>query len=218
MGKVSKQLLTVENTNNMFKYIANAVIQEKPLLTEIDSAIGDGDHGIGMEIGFKNSLSLLEEKSYTYVNDIFKDIGMSMINNMGGASGVLFGTFFLASVKGEENLDSLNLEKLAHLFEKGLDGVKQRGKASVGDKTMIDALEPAINGLKKKASETDDLVEAMKYAANCAEQGLESTKQLVAKFGRAKTLGERAIGQQDAGATTITIMFQSMHEWLSEKE
>ena len=218
MEKVRRQLLTVENTNNMFKFIANAVIQEKPLLTEIDSAIGDGDHGIGMEIGFKNSLSLLEEKTYMYVNDIFKDIGMSMINNMGGASGVLFGTFFLASVKGEENLDSLNLEKLAHLFEKGLDGVKQRGRATVGDKTMIDALEPAINGLKKKASETDDLCEAMKYAANCAEQGLENTKQLVAKFGRAKTLGERAIGHQDAGATTITIMFQSMHKWLSEKE
>ncbi|MEG0260472.1 MAG: dihydroxyacetone kinase subunit DhaL [Lysinibacillus sp.] len=218
MEKVSKQLLTVENTKNMFEYIAHAVIREKPLLTEIDSAIGDGDHGIGMEVGFKNSLKLLEEKSYTNVNEIFKDIGMSMINNMGGASGVLFGTFFLGSVKGEENVDALNLEKLAHFFEKGLNGVKQRGKAAVGDKTMIDALEPAINALKKKVSETDDIVEGMEYAAICAEQGLESTKYLVAKFGRAKTLGERALGHQDAGATTIMIMFKSMHEWLSEKE
>lgn len=210
--------LTIEQTKEILIYAGEEVIKNKPLLTDIDSAIGDGDHGIGMSVGFSNANEKLKTETYSDINGIFKEIGKAMINNMGGASGVIFGTMFVGGVKKLESKDSINLELLTAIFEKGLAAVKERGKANLGDKTMIDALEPAVMSLKVSAEQNLDLRAALVNAAESAASGVESTKNYVAKFGRAKSLGERAIGHQDAGATTVWIIFKSLAEWVERAE
>jgi dihydroxyacetone kinase-like protein len=202
----------------MFRFVGEKVIESKPLLTEIDGAIGDGDHGVGMSVGFTTAMNKLNEAKPSSINDIFKIIGMSMINSMGGASGVIFGTMFMGGVKNLPATESLNLETLATIFENSLKAVKERGKADLGDKTMIDALEPAVEALRKHAAQSGSLLDGLKAAEESARVGMENTKQYVAKFGRAKSLGERAIGHQDAGATSVWIIFRSMREWLEKAE
>ncbi|UJL47427.1 dihydroxyacetone kinase subunit L [Virgibacillus sp. NKC19-16] len=206
--------LSVAQVKEMFLYVGKQIIENKPLLTEVDSAIGDGDHGIGMSVGFSKAEEDLSQKECKSINDIFKTIGMSMINSMGGASGVIFGTLFTGGVKKLDAKETLDLQLMADIFEKSLEAIKTRGKASLGDKTMIDALEPAVEGLKESADKPVSLLEGLKNAEEKAAEGVESSKEYVAKFGRAKSLGERAIGHQDAGATTIWIIFKSMREWL----
>jgi dihydroxyacetone kinase phosphoprotein-dependent L subunit len=208
--------LSTEQVKDMFVFVGEEVIKSKPLLTEIDSAIGDGDHGIGMSVGFSSANERLTVETYDDINSIFKEIGKAMINNMGGASGVIFGTMFASGVKKLESYESLNQELLATIFEKGLLAVKERGKANLGDKTMIDALEPAVESLKTSALKNEPILEALEKAAESAQDGVEKTKNYIAKFGRAKSLGERAIGHQDAGATTISIIFHSMAAWVKK--
>lgn len=205
--------LNPTQVKEMFLYVGEKVRDSKPLLTKIDSAIGDGDHGIGMTVGFTKAEENLNKKEFTTINDVFKTIGMSMVSSMGGASGVIFGTMFTGGVKDLTSQESLDLSTLAVIFEKALVAIKTRGKASLGDKTMIDALEPAVDGLKQDA---DNLLAGLKNAEEQAAKGVENTKEYVAKFGRAKSLGERAVGHQDAGATTVWIIFKSMREWIEE--
>jgi len=216
--KMDLNSLTVEQTKEMFIYVGEQVMESRPLLTEVDSAIGDGDHGIGMHVGFSNAINKLTAGTYTDINSIFKEIGKAMINNMGGASGVIFGTMFMGGVRKLESADTINLEILSTIFENGLAGVKERGKANLGDKTMIDALEPAVVSLKSSLNQKLDLHEALIKAEESAAQGVENSKNYIAKFGRAKTLGDRAIGYQDAGATTVWIIFKSMRKWVGKAE
>jgi dihydroxyacetone kinase phosphoprotein-dependent L subunit len=210
--------LTVEQTKEMLIYVGEEVKENKQLLTEVDSAIGDGDHGIGMHVGFSKAIEKLEVGVYSNINNIFKEIGKSMISNMGGASGVIFGTMFMGGVRKIESIDHLNLELLTTIFEQGLAAVKERGKANLGDKTMVDALEPAVVSLKSSLNQESNMIEALKKAEANAKAGVENTKNYVAKFGRAKTMGERAIGYQDAGATTVWIIFKSMSNWIEKAE
>jgi dihydroxyacetone kinase len=131
-----------------------------------------------------------------------------MISSMGGASGVIFGTMFVGGIKGPDPKKALDLPLLAEIFEKALVAIKQRGKAELGDKTMIDAFQPAVEALKESATANDSLVEGLRKAESAALNGVEASKDYVAKFGRAKSLGERAVGHQDAGATTVSIIFK----------
>jgi len=218
MEKTLLQSLTAEQIKEMFIYVGETVMDNKPLLTEVDSAIGDGDHGIGMHVGFSNANEQLRVEKYTDINGVFKDIGKAMITNMGGASGVIFGTMFMGGVRKLESVSSVDLAILTTIFSNGLTAVKERGKADLGDKTMIDALEPAVLSLQTSVAKDSHLLEALKQAAESAVVGVENTKNYVAKFGRAKTMGERAIGFQDAGATTVSIIFKSMAEWLEKAE
>ncbi|MCF6410747.1 dihydroxyacetone kinase subunit DhaL [Pseudalkalibacillus salsuginis] len=206
--------ITASQVKDMFLYVGEKVIESKPLLTKIDSAIGDGDHGIGMSVGFTKAAENLKANEFTTVNDVFKTVGMSMISSMGGASGVIFGTMFVGGIKGLEPKTSLDLQLLASIYDKALEAIKLRGKADLGDKTMIDAFQPVVETLKVCANKNESLVEGLKQAEIAALQGVENTKDYVAKFGRAKSLGERAIGHQDAGATTVSIIIKSMKEWL----
>ncbi|SFJ52427.1 dihydroxyacetone kinase DhaL subunit [Halobacillus dabanensis] len=206
--------LNATQVKEMFLYVGEKVRENKPLLTKIDSAIGDGDHGIGMSIGFTKAEENLKEKEFTTINEVIKTVGMSMMTSMGGASGVIFGTMFIGGVKGLEPHEKLNLPILAEIFEKSLEAIKVRGKASLGDKTMIDAFEPAVERLKQCSDNNKSLLEGLKNAEEGADKGVELSKEYIAKFGRAKSLGERAIGHQDAGATSVWIIFKSMREWV----
>ena len=205
--------LNVEDARNMLLYIADKIIANKPYLTEIDSAIGDGDHGIGMAGGMqkaKRKLLKLEDQENVY--RIFEEAGQAMLMSMGGASGVIFGSLYLAGAKGMESKNVLTAFDLAEMEEKSLAAIQERGGVKVGDKTMVDALAPAVEALKKNVDL--GLLEMLKQAEEAARIGMEDTKKYVAKFGRAKSLLERAIGHQDAGATSVYLIFQGMREFV----
>lgn len=205
--------LSVKDARNMLLYVADKIIANKPYLTEVDSAIGDGDHGIGMAGGMqkaKKKLFRMEDERNVY--QIFETAGQAMLMSMGGASGVIFGSLYLAGAKGMEAKEILTAQDIAKMEEKSLIAIQKRGGARLGDKTMVDALAPAVEALKEHAGE--GLLEMMKAAEYAAKQGVENTKQYIAKYGRAKSLLERAIGYQDAGATSVYLIFQGMREFI----
>lgn len=205
--------LSVKDARNMLLYVADKIIANKPYLTEVDSAIGDGDHGIGMAGGMqKAKKKLLKMEDELNVYQIFETAGQAMLMSMGGASGVIFGSLYLAGAKGMEAKEILTAQDIAKMEEKSLIAIQKRGGARLGDKTMVDALAPAVEALKEHAGE--GLLEMMKAAEYAAKQGVENTKQYIAKYGRAKSLLERAIGYQDAGATSVYLIFQGMREFI----
>lgn len=199
----------------MLLYIADKVIAQKPWLTEIDSAIGDGDHGIGMAGGMQKVKDKLLKQDFESVYEVFAAAGKAMLMSMGGASGVIFGSMYLAGAKGMDAKNKLTAEDLAAMERKSLEEIKDRGKAQVGDKTMVDALEPAV--LAMETSYQKGLVEMLRDAEEAAKQGMEDTKQYVARFGRAKSLMERAVGYQDAGATSVWLIIQGMREFVERQ-
>lgn len=208
--------LNAEDTRNMLLYIADKIIANKPYLTEVDSAIGDGDHGIGMAGGMqKAKKKLMKMEGETNAYFLFETAGQAMLMSMGGASGVIFGSLYLAGAKGMDKKSALTPQDLAQMEKKSLAAIHERGGAEVGDKTMVDALAPAVDALLSHADE--GLLTMLQAAEEAARQGMEETKKYVAKFGRAKSLLERAIGYQDAGATSVYLIFQGMREFVEGK-
>ena len=175
--------------------------------------IGDGDHGIGMAGGMqKAKKKLLQMQDATNVYALFEAAGKAMLMSMGGASGVIFGSLYLAGAKDMEPKEELTAADLAAMERKSLLAIQERGKAEVGDKTMVDALAPAVEAMEREAS--GSLLDMLNAAEEAARQGMEDTKKYIARFGRAKSLMERAIGHQDAGATSVWLIFQGMREFV----
>lgn len=205
--------ISTQQVTEMIIAACDAIIASKDYLTQVDSAIGDGDHGIGMSGGMEKAKAQLAEKGpFEDVNTVFKTTGMAMLNSMGGASGVIFGSMFLGGVKGLEKITELGGPDFAVMMRKSLDSIKERGKAQVGDKTMVDAFEPAVVAMEK--ADKGDLTALLKAGAEAAAQGMESSKNFVARFGKAQYLGERALGHQDAGATSVSIILEAMYRYL----
>lgn len=205
--------LNAADARNMLLYIADKIIAAKPYLTEIDSVIGDGDHGIGMAGGMqKAKKKLLQMQDAANVYALFEAAGKAMLMSMGGASGVIFGSLYLAGAKDMEPKEELTAADLAAMERKSLLAIQERGKAEVGDKTMVDALAPAVEAMEREAS--GSLLDMLNAAEEAARQGMEDTKKYIARFGRAKSLMERAIGHQDAGATSVWLIFQGMREFV----
>ncbi len=205
--------LNIRQTVEMIIAACDKIMESKDYLTEVDSKIGDGDHGIGMSGGMeKAKTALLSKGPFEDINTVFKTTGMAMLNSMGGASGVIFGSLFLGGVKNLETVKELDGKTFTLMMRKALDTVKDRGKAQVGDKTMVDVMEPAVLAMEAIAS--NDLSAVLEAAAKAAVQGLEDTKKYVAKYGKAQYLGARAIGYQDAGATSVSIIFNAMNDYL----
>lgn len=206
-------ILSAEDTRNMLLYIADKIIENKPYLTEVDSKIGDGDHGIGMALGMeevKKTLHNLKKSNNVY--KLFEEAGNAMLMSMGGASGVIFGSMYLSGAKGKEAKEFLSAEDLVGMEEASLKAVEEIGHAKPGDKTMVDALYPAVSAMKDNADK--GLLTMLIQAEKAAKGGMEATKEYIAKFGRSKSLGERAIGFQDAGATSVYLIIQGMREFV----
>jgi len=207
--------LNITHAKDMLTYAADQIIDSLPLLTEIDSKTGDGDHGIGMAGGMKKAKEKLAGmEDCTDVYKLFAEAGKAMLMSMGGASGVIFGTMYMGGAKGKEPKAELTPAELAALLRDSLEAIKTRGKASVGDKTMVDALEPAVEAMEANAAQ--GLLPMLEAGEKAAAWGVEQTKAFQAKFGRAKSLMERAIGHQDAGATSVWIIIRSMREYVAE--
>jgi phosphoenolpyruvate---glycerone phosphotransferase subunit DhaL len=182
-------------------------------LTALDSAIGDADHGINMDRGMTAVRELLPGLRDGAAGPLLKQSAMKLISTVGGASGPLYGTFFLRAGTALGDSADATPRQLAEAMRAGLDGVIARGKAELGDKTMVDAMTPAVNALEAKVDE--GLPEALRAAAEAAADGRDGITSIVARKGRASYLGERSAGHQDPGATSTTILFESLRDALT---
>ena len=189
---------------------ADVLEQNKDYLTELDAAIGDADHGINMNRGFQKVKQKLTSLSDRDIENILKTVSMTLISTIGGASGPLYGTFFLRASTATKGKSQLNTQDTIALLQAGLNGVVQRGQAKLGDKTMVDTLAPAVNTFSEAISSGQDLVVGLQEALDAAERGMKNTIPLVAKKGRASYLGERSVGHQDPGATSSYLLLQSL--------
>lgn len=185
---------------------ATDVAAEKQHLTELDSAIGDADHGTNVDRGMTAVLAAVREQPPTTVSGLFKQVGMTLVSKVGGASGPLLGTFFLRLAGASGDGETIDAATFAAAFRAGLDGVVARGKAVVEDKTMVDALAPAADALDAAVARGATLADALAEAAAAADAGRDATIPLVARKGRASYLGERSAGHQDPGATSSALL------------
>lgn len=191
---------------------AARIEEQKEYLTQLDSAIGDADHGINMNRGFKAALERLEANPPEDIAAALKSVAMALIGKVGGASGPLYGTMFMEMAKVIDGKERLEAADVAAAFRAGIDGIKARGKAEEGDKTMIDALEPAYAALQEAVASGAGVGEAIAAAADAAARGMEATIPLVARKGRASYLGERSAGHQDPGATSSHLLLAAAAE------
>ncbi len=190
--------------------------QNRDYLTQLDSAIGDADHGSNMDRGFKKVVEKLPTVADKDIGNILKTVGMTLISSVGGASGPLYGTFYMRSGMAAAAKEELTDDDLVELLQAGVDGIIQRGRAQVGDKTMVDALTPAMEALRSAVTDGKGTVEAVRDMVAAAEQGMKDTTPLQAKKGRASYLGERSIGHQDPGATSSYLVLNALLETLEQ--
>ncbi len=198
----------VESFANWLRDAASTLHENAAYLTELDSAIGDADHGSNMDRGFAAVVAVLDETSFESVDELMKKAGMTLVSKVGGASGPLYGTFFLrfgTALAGAE----ITPVTVGEALKAGVGGILARGKAELGDKTMYDAWAPALDAYDGAVADGADLGGALAAAAEAAAKGRDATTPLVARKGRASYLGERSAGHQDPGATSTTLMLES---------
>ena len=193
---------------------AERLHERREELTQLDSAVGDADHGINMDRGFSAVRMRLDDLAQADLGAFAKGIGMTLISTVGGASGPLYGTFFLRLATAFGDRASATPEELGQALRAGLEGVRQRGKAELGDKTMVDAMSPAVDAYE--AASGDGIGAALDAAVTAAAGGRDRVTPLVARKGRASYLGERAAGHQDPGATSTTILFESLRDAVAQ--
>ena len=192
-----------------------AVLSEnKEYLTQLDAAIGDADHGINMDRGFRKVMEKLPSVADKDIGNILKTTGMTLISSVGGAAGPLYGTFYMRSGMAMASKEELDNSDLIKMLQAGVDGIVQRGRPNLGDKTMYDAWAPAMEALKTAVANGDSLLTALQAAVAASEQGMKDTIPLQAKKGRASYLGERSIGHQDPGATSSYLILNALLETL----
>jgi phosphoenolpyruvate---glycerone phosphotransferase subunit DhaL len=196
---------------------ASTIAENKNYLTELDSAIGDADHGTNMNRGMSAAVEKLDS-SADDIGGVLKTVGMTLVSKVGGAGGPLYGTLFMQMGAATTGKSDLTVDDWASAVEAGLKGVQARGKAEPGDKTMIDALGPAAEALAKATSEGASLSEALAAATRAAEDGMKATIPLVARKGRASYLGERSAGHQDPGATSSFLLMKTAAEALTDSQ
>ena len=182
--------------------------EQRRYLTKLDSEIGDGDHGTNMHRGFQAALERLQGADPSTPADALKAVSMALISKVGGAAGPLYGTAFLRASTALQGKDKVSAEDAAAALEAALGGIKQRGKAEAGDKTIVDALEPAAEAAKRAVSD-GSAADVLRAAAEAAKEGAEATVPLTARKGRASYLGQRAAGHQDPGATSTYFLLDA---------
>lgn len=193
---------------------ARLVDENKDLLTELDAAIGDADHGVNMHRGFTAAVAALDEAAVATPGMLFKKVGMTLVSTVGGASGPLYGTFFLRLGSALGDAEPVVPDAFAAALRAGLDGVVARGKAEAGDKTMYDALAPAVDALGAALADGEPWGQALRRALAAADAGRDATTPMPARKGRASYLGERSTGHQDPGATSAALLLAAAVEAL----
>jgi len=205
------QAITPAQLQEWLLLYADRIHEQESLLTELDAAIGDADHGINMQRGMTKVRQRLTEMNGNEpgIAALLRSVAMTLISSVGGAAGPLYGAFFLRAAKDVNGNQVLSLVELATMFRSGLDGIQQRGKAKLDDKTMVDALQPAVVALEDAATSGKSVLKALNSARQAAEAGMKHTSELEAKKGRASYMGPRSIGHQDPGATSLYFLIET---------
>ena len=194
--------ITVQNLHKSLLQLCDTMEKQKNYLSQLDGAIGDGDHGINMAKCFRGVKQKLAAATPQDIGGMLNLVGSEIMNSIGGASGALYGTLFLSMANGAQAKSSIGLEDLVVMFKAALAGVRAIGKAEADDKTMLDTLLPAVEGLEKSQKESQNLASALTAFDKAAHNGMESTKDMKAKIGRASRLGDRTLGHLDAGSVS----------------
>lgn len=207
---MAEDTITIDVLSDWLRRFGELVSTNRAYLTELDSAIGDADHGANMARGMEAVLASLDAAPAATIDALFTGVGMTLVSSVGGASGPLYGTFFLRLGSAVGAVTTLDSAALASGLRAGLGGVQTRGKAESGDKTMLDALAPAVDALDAAIAAGESLSAATDAAAQAAARGRDATIPLVARKGRASYLGERSAGHLDPGATSTAYLFAAL--------
>jgi len=221
--------VTRDDVLEWIKTCVKVLAENRDYLIQLDAAIGDADHGANMDRGFQAVLKKLPEMSDKDIGAIFKAVGMTLLSTVGGAGGPLYGTFFIQAGTKTSGMMELTLDDWCNALDAAVNGVIMRGKAELGDKTMVDALVPAVKALKECSRELQAALvpetphdlgtmgRALRLSADAAKQGMEATTPLVARKGRASYLGERSAGHQDPGATSSYLLLNAAAETWADR-
>jgi dihydroxyacetone kinase-like protein len=207
---VTEGALDQAGVQRWLRAFADAVASHREELVRLDTAIGDGDHGTNMDRGMRKAVERLDALEGSDVGATLKAVGMALVSSVGGAAGPLYGTLFMQMGSAAAGRDALDLEGWTQALEAGVTGVQARGKAQAGDKTMLDALLPALEALR--GADAGDLAAALRASADAAEEGMKATIPLEARKGRASYLGPRSVGHQDPGATSSHLLLRAAAE------
>ncbi|WWU66158.1 dihydroxyacetone kinase subunit DhaL [Clostridium baratii] len=192
--------------------VSEKIDKNKEYLTELDAAIGDGDHGLNMSKGFNAVSDKLKAEEDDNIGNILKNTGMTLVSNVGGASGPLYGTAFMKASMALKDKNEIDINGFLSALKLALEGIKSRGKSTEGEKTMIDALSPAIKSMEDSIENGDSYIEVLEKGKDAALEGVEFTKTIKATKGRASYLGDRSIGHQDPGATSCFYILETIYE------
>ena len=207
---VASAVITISQLIDWLRRYHELVIKNQAELTELDSAIGDADHGINMARGMTAVIDKLDGQHVAHANDLFKTVAMTLVMSVGGASGPLYGTFFLRFGSATGPAVELDTAALMTGLDAGLAGIIERGKAQAGDKTMVDALVPALAAMESVIKNGGDLAAAVTAGRDAAAAGREATVPMIARKGRASYLGERSVGHMDPGAASMALLFEAL--------
>jgi len=202
--------MTTEDILRWLQQLTQVLQENRDYLTQLDAAIGDADHGINMDRGFKAVSGKLSTITNADIGAVLKTVGTTLVSTVGGASGPLYGTAFLRAgiaTSGKHELSEADIVTMLTAF---VEGIKARGKAQLGEKTMLDALIPALDAARKAESEGLGLVQLLHQSSEAAKEGAQNTIPLLATKGRASYLGERSIGHQDPGATSSWLILKTL--------
>jgi dihydroxyacetone kinase-like protein len=201
--------ITAATVRDWIHAFADGVAERRVELTQLDTAIGDGDHGTNMDRGMRKAVEKLDAQEGDDVGALLKTVGMALVSSVGGAAGPLYGTLFLQLGTASAGREELDLDGWVAALDAAVKGVQSRGKAEPGDKTMIDALAPALEALRAAAADGADLGDALRRSADAAQEGMRATIPLEARRGRASYLGPRSVDHQDPGATSAHLLLDT---------
>jgi dihydroxyacetone kinase-like protein len=208
--------VSTEDVLRWLNALQKVFAENRQRLTDLDAAVGDGDFGISLDRGFSAVQAELSAKPPADIRTAFQNAAGILIRTMGGTAGPLLGTFFLRAGTASANKSELSPADVVMLFQAGVEGIQQRGKAALGDKTMLDALLPAVDAMRRALEAGSGLTEILDRGAAAAEAGMRATTTMQARKGRGSYLGERSVGHQDAGATASYLLFKAAEDvWRS---
>ena len=209
-------VITAEHILRFLRRAGEEITAHRDELTRLDSPIGDADHGTNLHRGFMAVMEKLPSLAGKDIGTILKTTGLTLVSSVGGASGPLYGTAFIRAGMAIDGRSDVDVEYLVLAMEAALEGIQTRGRAQRGEKTMVDAIGPAVDALRAAVAGDADLHTALRAAVNAAEAGMQATIPMVATKGRASYLGERSIGHQDPGATSAHLLLRVMLDVLED--
>lgn len=207
--------ITTTQLQEALLHACDVIIDAEGMLTELDTIIGDGDHGIGMKTGFSALRTLLQEQQFTDAFTLLKESGMMLIKVMGGTSGVIFGTMFIGGLSAVKDKNPITVQDFAQYIDQGTKAISVRGKVDRGAKTMYDALAEARDSMLNAAAQDADVHAFFLAGAEGAERGAEATKPMQSRMGRSKNFRDRTVGHPDSGAVSTSLIFRALSDYFS---